>query len=109
MPEHVHAAAGRSCVDKLLFGHLQTGNPASSTEQLDSLLGSQWQAHCSELGLPPIPATRAGWASWAAGSSDAFAAESVAATVNGLIDRQLGYLPDPEGMAAAEQWVPTSC
>ena len=38
--------------------------------------------------------------------SDAFAAESVTATVNGLIERQLrGYLPSPEGMTA-EQWVP---
>ena len=33
--------------------------------------------------------------------SDAFAAQAVATTVNGLIDRQLrGYLPNPEGMTA---------
>ena len=51
--EYAAQRLARSCVDKLLFGHLQAGNPASSTEQLDSLLSSQWQAHCGELGLPP--------------------------------------------------------
>jgi hypothetical protein len=106
--EYAAQRLARGCVDKLLFGHLQRGNPASSTEQLDSLLGSQWQAHCGELGLPPNPGdeqTRVGiLGRWI--GSEAFAADSVAATVNGLIDRQLrGYLPNPEGMTA-EQWVP---
>src|SRR5260370_5359014 len=53
--EYAAQRLARSCVDKLLFGHLQTGNPASSTEQLDSLLGSQWQAACGRLGPPPKP------------------------------------------------------
>ncbi|WP_231997905.1 MULTISPECIES: hypothetical protein, partial [unclassified Mycobacterium] len=38
--------------------------------------------------------------------TEAFTADAVAATVNGLIDRQLrNHLPNPEGVAA-EQWVP---
>ena len=57
--EYASQRLARSCVDKLLFGHLQAGNPASSTEQLDSLLSSQWQAHCGELGLPREPRRRA--------------------------------------------------
>ena len=98
----------RSCVDKLLDGHMQTGNPASSIEQLDSLLSSQWAAHCKELGIPASAGEDQTKVSqlgrWI--GTEAFAAETVASTVNGLIDRQLrGYLPNPEGMAA-EQWTP---
>ena len=98
----------RSAVDKLLFGHLQPGNPASSTEQLDSLLSSQWQAHCNALRLPASAGddqSRVGiLGTWI--GTGAFAPESVVATVNGLVERQLrGYLPNPQGMTA-EQWVP---
>ena len=43
----------RSSADKLLYGHLQPGNPASGTEQLDSLLDSQWGAICNGLRYDP--------------------------------------------------------
>jgi hypothetical protein len=106
--EYAAQRLARSCVDKLLDGHMQTGNPASSIEQLDSLLSSQWSAHCKELGIPASAGEEQTKVSqlgrWI--GTEAFAAETVASTVNGLIDRQLrGYLPNPEGMAA-EQWTP---
>ncbi|MBS9533711.1 hypothetical protein KIH27_08945 [Mycobacterium sp. M1] len=106
--EYAAQRLSRACVDKLLFGHMQPGNPASSTEQLESLLSSQWPTHCVELGVPAHAADEQSRVSvlgrWI--GMEAFPAETVAATINGLIDRQLrGYLPNPEGMTA-EQWVP---
>ncbi|BBZ36010.1 tubulin-like doman-containing protein [Mycolicibacterium confluentis] len=106
--EYAAQRLARSAVDKLLFGHMQPGNPASSTEQLDSLLSSQWTAHCTELRLPASVSdeqTRVGiLGNWI--GAGAFPPEAVNATVNGLIDRQLrGYLPNPQGMNA-EQWTP---
>ena len=71
------------CVDKLLFGHLQAGNPASSTEQLDSLLSSQWQAHCGELGLPANPGDEQ--------------------TRTGILGRWIGSTPSPPS-----RWPPPS-
>jgi hypothetical protein len=107
--EYAAQRLARSCVDKLLFGHVQAGNPASSTEQLDSLLTSQWSAHCDELGVPPSAAdeqTRVSVVGQWIGSR-AFPAEKVETTVNGLLDRQLKpFLPGVEGMTA-EHWVPT--
>lgn len=106
--EYAAQRIARSCVDRLLSGHMQPGNPASSVEQLDSLLSSQWQAHCSELGLPAAAGDEQNRISvmgpWI--GQQAFPPESVNATINGLIERQLrGYLPNPAGMSA-EQWVP---
>lgn len=107
--EYAAQRMARSCVDKLLDGHMQKGNPASSTEQLDSLLSSQWGALCGELGLPPSAGDEQTRVSqlgrWI--GTEAFTADTVVATVNGLIDRQLrNHLPNPEGVTA-EQWVPT--
>lgn len=106
--EYAAQRLARSCVDKLLFGHMQPGNPASSTEQLDSLLSSQWQNHCTALRLPGTAGdeqSRVGiLGNWI--GSGAFPPDTVAATVNGILERQLrGYLPNPAGMTA-EQWVP---
>jgi hypothetical protein len=106
--EYAAQRLARTCADKLLFGHLQPGNPASSNEQLESLLSSQWQAICAELGLPAAAgddSTRVNvLGKWVA--STAFAPEAAAGAVNALIERQLrGYLPHPEGMTG-EQWVP---
>ncbi|PQM44676.1 hypothetical protein C1Y40_05163 [Mycobacterium talmoniae] len=106
--EYAAQRLARSCADKLLFGHLQPGNPASATEQLDSLLDSQWPAICNGLGLPPTSGDESnriqllgGWI-----TNVALPARSVAATTGMLIERQLrGYLPSPQGMTA-EQWVP---
>ncbi|MUL85848.1 MULTISPECIES: tubulin-like doman-containing protein [unclassified Mycolicibacterium] len=106
--EYAAQRLARSCADKLSFGHLQSGNPASSNEQLDTLLSSQWQAHCNELRMPAAAGdeqARVGiLGNWIA--NGAFPPEAVSSTVNGLIERQLrGYLPNPQGMSA-EQWVP---
>ncbi|MCT7366644.1 tubulin-like doman-containing protein [Mycolicibacterium llatzerense] len=106
--EYAAQRLARSSVDKLLFGHIQPGNAASSTEQLDSLMASQWQRHCSALRLPAAVGdeqSRVGvLGNWIATS--AFSPDAVAATVNGILDRQLrGYLPNPAGMTA-DQWVP---
>lgn len=106
--EYAAQRLARSAADKLLFGHMQAGNPASSNEQLDTLLSSQWQAHCNELRMPAAAGdeqARVGiLGNWIA--NGAFPPEMVASTVNGLIERQLrGYLPNPQGMSA-EQWVP---
>lgn len=106
--EYAAQRLARSCADKLSFGHLQPGNPASSNEQLDTLLSSQWQAHCNELRMPAAAGdeqARVGiLGNWIA--NGAFPPEAVSSTVNGLIERQLrGYLPNPQGMSA-EQWVP---
>jgi hypothetical protein len=106
--EYAAQRLARSCADKLLDGHLQPGNPASSTEQLESLLSSQWDATRVALGLPSAAGDEDSRAStlgqWV--GSTAFARETVNATVTGLIDRQLrAQLPHPEGISA-EQWVP---
>lgn len=98
----------RSCADKLLTGHLQPGNPASGTEQLDSLLDSQWDAICDSLGLPSTAGdenTRMRLlGSWM--TNTAFNPRTVATATDAAIDRQLrGFLPNPEGITA-EQWVP---
>ena len=106
--EYAAQRLARSSADKLLYGHLQPGNPASGTEQLDSLLDSQWGAICNGLGLPPATGDEAnrirvlgGWM-----TNLALPPRAVAATTTGIIERQLrGYLPNPAGMTG-EQWVP---
>ncbi|HTM85037.1 MAG TPA: tubulin-like doman-containing protein [Mycobacterium sp.] len=107
--EYAAQRLARSAADKLLAGHLQPGNPASATEQLDSLLDSQWSAICESVALPPTAGDESHrmrlLGNWI--TDTAFPARTVANTTALLIDRQLrGYLPDPEGMTA-EQWAPT--
>lgn len=107
--EYAAQRLARSCVDKLLFGHMQPGNTASGTEQIGSLLDSQWEAACDSLGLPPTSGDDNNrmrlLGTWMTGV--AFPARAAGAATTTLIDRQLrGYLPNPEGMTA-EQWVPT--
>jgi hypothetical protein len=106
--EYAAQRLARSCVDKLLFGHLQPGNPASGTEQLDALLDSQWSTTCDSLGLPSTSGEDSNrmrlLGNWI--TNTAFPSRGVTATTGTLIDRHLrGYLPNPEGMTA-EQWVP---
>lgn len=107
--EYAAQRLARSCVDKLLFGHLQPGNPASGTEQIHSLLDSQWEVTCDALGIPPTCGDDNNrmrlLGNWMTGV--AFPARAAGAATATLIERQLrGYLPNPEGMTA-EQWVPT--
>lgn len=106
--EYAAQRLARSCVDKLLLGHLQPGNPASGTEQINSLLDSQWEVACDVLGLPSTCGDDKNrmrvLGNWITGV--AFPVRVAGAATTTLIDRQLrGYLPNPEGMTA-EQWVP---
>ena len=106
--EYAAQRLARRCVDKLVAGHMQPGNPASSNEQLDALLSSQWQLHCQELGLPmaggdeqsraPVVGRWVGF--------EAFPQDVLTGAVRGIVERQIRpYLPSPSGMTA-EQWVP---
>lgn len=50
--EYAAQRIARRSVDQLLDGHLQPGNPASGTEQVNALLDSQWSSICTATGLP---------------------------------------------------------
>lgn len=48
--EYAAQRIARSCVDRLLDGHMQEGNTAiSGTEQIRALLNSQWSRMCADL------------------------------------------------------------
>ena len=53
--EYAAQRIARSCVDRLLDGHLQPGSLASGTEQVNALLDSQWAGICDRLQLPDGP------------------------------------------------------
>ncbi|MGU3291486.1 tubulin-like doman-containing protein [Williamsia sp. M5A3_1d] len=94
----------RGCVDKLLRGHLQPGNTASSVEQATSLLDSQWTNVLSRAGLPVAAAGGPTVGQWLA--TAAMDRTVVDRTVAGVVDTQLRpFLPQPAGMTAS-QWVP---
>ncbi len=90
-----------SCVDRLLHGHLQEGDRASSNEQVAALLDSQWAGVCRRSGLPP---TEADVHSWLRGY--AFPDATVQSEARTLVQRDLEtQMPQPDGLQAA-QWVP---
>lgn len=90
-----------SCVERLLRGHMQPGNPAASKEQVDVVLESQWPALCHRAGLPAFEAEADGWLrSYAV--PDADVDRETAAAVRRIVSPQI---PNPNGMQAA-QWVP---
>lgn len=91
----------RSCVERLLHGHLQSGNRASSNEQVAALLDSQWAGVCRRGGLPPTENDVRGWL-----KGYAFPDPAVQAEARTLVQRELEpQMPNPEGLQAA-QWVP---
>lgn len=103
--EYAAQRLARGAVDRLLDGHLQPGNPASSLEQLGSVLDSQWRPLLSRLGLP-VGGTGdqlADLGAWMTGEvlprSDA---EIAARNVSDSEVR--GYLPNPDGQQAG-QWM----
>nr|WP_296779051.1 tubulin-like doman-containing protein [Rhodococcus sp. (in: high G+C Gram-positive bacteria)] len=104
--EYSSQRLARASVDKLLHGHLQKGNPASSVEQATALLDSQWANVLMSIGLPLIGAGAQGQGvgQWLATvAMDRQAADALVANV---IDTQLRpFLPQPVGMNAG-QWVP---
>lgn len=97
-----------SSVDKLLDGHLQQGNRASSDEQVNAILDSQWPALLGRMGLGDPAADPRGGRNNVVGWIGTTvlpwsqAAELTAAVVNhGLRP----YIPSGDGMNA-KQWVP---
>lgn len=107
--EYAAQRLARSCADKLLTGHQQPGNPATSLEQLDMLVTSQWDALCRAVGVPSAGGVddqgrRAALGPWI--GSSAFPADAVAGRVNAILAQQIRpYLPNPAGLTA-DQWVP---
>ena len=48
------SASRASCVDRLLNGHQQPTSRATSLEQVDALLDSQWSGLCNRAGAPVV-------------------------------------------------------
>ena len=97
----------RTSVDRLLHGHVQQGNVAPESQQVERLLASQWAHIVSELGLPGgdggvIAAPQ--MFSWFVDT--AFRRDEVEKTARNLVESQLAsYLPSPAGIQIA-QWLP---
>ncbi len=96
----------RSCVDRLLDGHLQQGSLASGTEQVDALLDSQWVTICDRLRLPTGRSTgqqsSAELGAWMTGTALPRAMGEGQARV--IVDRDyMPHVPSPHGQNAA-QW-----
>jgi hypothetical protein len=90
-----------SCVDRLLHGHLQPTNRASSNEQVAALLDSQWNGVCRRAGLPPTESDVRPWL-----KGYAFPDATVQSEARTLVQRELEpEMPYPDGLQAA-QWVP---
>ena len=90
-----------SCVDRLLNGHRQPGSRATSLEQVESLLDSQWPGVCNRAGLPAFDAQLDDWL-----HSYAVPAEDVNRETAQAVRRHLQpQIPSPNGMLA-DQWVP---
>jgi Tubulin like len=88
-----------SCVDRLLNGHKQPYSRATSLEQVETLLDSQWTGLCNRSGLPASDAEVAGWLHSYAVPADAVARETTQ-TIRRYVEPQI---PLPRGQA--EQWV----
>src|SRR5699024_7728526 len=103
--EYAAQRLARGSVDRLLDGHLQPGNPASSLEQLTVLLDSQWSAICSQLELPGAgggnPVAELG--TWMTGT--ALPRQAAEGAARHVTDTEVaGYVPNPDGQQAA-QWM----
>ena len=106
--EYAAQRLARTSVDRLLTGHMQDGSSASSNQQIEALLTSQWARICQELALPVEsgnPLSGQELLDWFLGT--AFPRDQVETTARGLVDTQLAaYIPSPGGVPAA-QWLPT--
>jgi hypothetical protein len=99
--EYAAQRIARSCVERLLHGHIQPDDRASSNEQVAALLESQWVGVCRRAGLPPTENDVAGWLKGYAFPEPAVQAEA-RALVQTVVEPQI---PNPDGLQAA-QWVP---
>ena len=97
----------RTSVDRILHGHVQQGNVAPETQQVERLLSSQWAHIVTQLGLPGgdggvIAAPQ--MFSWFVDT--AFRRDEVEKTARNLVESQLAsYLPSPAGIQIT-QWLP---
>jgi hypothetical protein len=98
--EYAAQRMARSCVDRLLTGHLQPGNQASANEQTDALLDSQWVVLCRRAGLPTSAGEVDSWMREYAFPTADVGLEAQAVTKD-LLEP---YLPDPTGVQA-QQWL----
>ncbi|XSS42416.1 tubulin-like doman-containing protein [Propionibacteriaceae bacterium Y1685] len=103
--EYAAQRLARGAVDRLLDGHLQPGNPASSIEQLNSLLDSQWSAICQQMGLPVgnTGNAMAELGTWM--TQTALPRQSAEGAARHVTDGEVSsYLPNPDGQQA-QQWM----
>lgn len=103
--EYAAQRLARGAVDRLLDGHLQPGNPASSLEQLNVLLDSQWASICTQLGLPVGGQANpmADMGNWMTGA--ALPRQAAEGAARHVTDNEVsGYIPNPDGQQAA-QWM----
>lgn len=104
--EYAAQRIARSAVDRLLDGHLQPGNQASGTEQVNALLDSQWGTSCARLQIPAGGggAQQAGSEVGAWMMTTALPSETGNATARQITDREYApHVPSPQGQQAA-QW-----
>ena len=104
--EYAAQRIARSCVDRLLDGHLQQGSLASGTEQVDALLDSQWASICDRLRLPTGRSSgqqsSAELGTWM--TTVALPREVAEGQARLIVDRDyLPHVPSPHGQNAA-QW-----
>lgn len=97
--EYAAQRIASSCVDRLLNGHKQPSSRATSLEQVEAMLHSQFAGVCNRSGLPASDAEIDGWL-----RSYAVPSEDVNREVGQAVRRVESQLPVPHGQAA--QWVP---
>ena len=103
--EYAAQRIARTCVDRLLDGHLQPGNPASGTEQVNALLDNQWPNICTRLQLPDgrtsAQQSSAELGAWM--TTVALPREQGEGTARLIVDRDFApYVPSPHGQNAAQ-------
>lgn len=104
--EYAAQRISRTAVDRLRLGHMQAGNTASSIEQVNALVESQWSNICRAMALP-IPSgptiNNNDILNWFNGS--AFTRDEASRIANGVTDEQvMPFIPDPSGVNA-RQWL----
>jgi hypothetical protein len=99
--EYAAQRIARSAVDRLVGGHLQPGNPASGTEQVNSLVTDQWPVVCSRLQLPVAAKFVRAWFNQAA-----FPVSDVEKYAHTIVQTNLSNLAQPGGQQPAT-WLMT--
>lgn len=105
--EYAAQRLARTGADRLRNGHMQQGNNASSVEQVNALVTSQWSNICRGLSLPAAAdsaITRQEVLGWFTGT--AFTRADVSRIASSVTDEHLvPFIPSATGIQAA-QWLP---